>query len=309
MKFFDTFRAVLAPASEPPTAGRLAGLLDEARRELSEAERRRDKLEAGRAEALLAGETERLSHRQAIAEAVADIADAEEAVRLLAARLTETEANEAEAIRRQRYDAADAQAAAAAKRLRADYVKHARALADLIRLVAEADLAVEQANADRPADAVMLDTAEGRARDIPGQPRQALRETLRHLWAGPSGKPVADQSSVNDIGRGRGVINVPAPSDHVYASSVRVECDRHLFRETEFLPELLPLHGARLCELTLPGLRAGEPDFFSPTWTNSPASVLDRLDQLASEAPAARSERAPVVEHARVAEDLAEAAE
>jgi hypothetical protein len=310
MKFFEEFRAAFAKANTPPTAGRLAALLDDAQRELAAAERRREKIEAGRADALLAGEAERLKHREDLALAVADVADAEEATRILAARFAEAEASEAEAVRRQRYEAAEAQTVAAAKKLRSDYVKHARGLADLLRVVADADAAVEAANCDLPEGVDPLLATEDRVRDIPGEPRKILRDERCHRWISAlTGNFIVDEAIVQDLGRGRGVIHVPAASEHHYARPNRHEVDRVLCREVEFLPSVSRKFGPRLAELVLPGLRAGDAEIWSPAQSTSPDAILDRLDALAEEPPTERPARIPQIERERLADDLTERAQ
>lgn len=90
---------------------------------------------------------------------------------------------EAEAVRVTRYEAARAQAAAASTLLTEVYLRIASEGANLLRVLAEAEIAVQAANADLPLDAVRLGPVERGVRDRLGDPARGTRDRLSYPLA------------------------------------------------------------------------------------------------------------------------------
>lgn len=80
------------------------------------------------------------------------------------------------------YNSAKAKADAAAKMLRKEYPDLGRRFVELIRAVAEADVAVEEANKRLPADAAPLWPVEVAVRRRPGSEEKTISEKEVQLW-------------------------------------------------------------------------------------------------------------------------------
>ncbi|MDP4022426.1 hypothetical protein Q8W71_07315 [Methylobacterium sp. NEAU 140] len=211
-------------------------------------------------------------------------------VEALRERLAEAEAREAEAARVQRYEAARRQADDAAAALREMYPHLAQGLVDLLRGVAEAEIAVSDVNADLPRGAERIPSVEGSVRDVPGTPRQFISEETVERWCRPGERmPGAlDQSRVR-IGHDR--------RGYVQPSSGQIEyLVKRTYTERRFI-ESIPGNPAYdlAVRLSLPGLRADDAPFFKPAdpmVTPGPRGVLRMLNSLAAQAAGRSTPRA-----------------
>ena len=130
-------------------------------------------------------------------------ADAAITVDICAARIAKLESQHAEALeaeaadRRQvAYDQAKALADAARKKL-ATYEKAAMQIRDVLRTIAEADIAVDAANADLPDGAARIEKPED-CRSTPNLYKKVLKEETVDLWSaiGQQSVPVEHQHRV-----------------------------------------------------------------------------------------------------------------
>jgi hypothetical protein len=212
-------------------------------------------LELTRSELLLAGSDRDLDAvDEEIRRASRNIERVERAIADLEARIVETEGIEQEVARREKYEAAMKAAAQAAAALR-QYPTFAQRIVGLLASVAEAEIAINAANADLPAGAVALPSAEFQVRGLAGEPRQEVgRKIVRSAWFYTG----ADESELE-------------PSDTVVSQDGRtgyietrlggrkqvetrpVERVDYIEGRPPYIPE--PLH----LELRLPGLLPGEP--------------------------------------------------
>lgn len=266
-KVFNSPKKATLPTLERAEADAMAAL-QAARGRVSE-------LEAGRTEAVLAGDAARADHRTALQAARDDVEDAEAALAAIRARLSQDRAAAAEITRLAAYDAARAKRDAAAEAIRVRYPAAAAELLALIALAAEADAAVEAVNADLPAGATPLDDAEGLVRDVPGLPRQVIDERRVSLWcvAGTT-RPADKQSGIVDRGGDRGARVVPAGSGR---GTSEVPFERRDFIARTIREGRNAEFGPRLRGLDLPSLVAGEPDLWATASWADPVLVLRKL--------------------------------
>jgi hypothetical protein len=170
---------------------------------------------------------------------------------------------------------------ALAERMREEGPEIVQKLRGLLRDLAHADIATTNINAMLPADVARVKTADVIARAREMRPRQDVSERQVELWVGiENGTPIADQTSVTDLGNGIGTI----PS----ASSAKVlKCRRRRYRQIEYRPEepverVEPLRKVlRLPHFDKPGLA------WSGDHISSPRAALQFLDR---EAPEPRKE-------------------
>lgn len=197
-------------------------------------------------------------------------------------RLAAAEDRETEVARVEKYEAARRQADDAAAALREMYPHLAGGLVDLLRGVAEAELAVADANDDLPRGADRLPGVEARVRDVPGSARELIGEQVVELWCRPGERMpgTLDQSRVQ-VGHGEaGYIRPP--------SGPVVNVVRRQYIERRYA-ESAPGNFAYSLAVTLnlPGLRANGPPIFKaadPIATPSPREVLRMLDSFAAHA-------------------------
>lgn len=204
----------------------------------------------------------------------------------LEGQLEKTSASEAEEARRVAYEQAKAASEAARKKLHRDYPKACESIRDILRALAEADIAVAAANADLPEGASRLAGPES-DRSTPAQWKNTLSEELVELWAGIGGQstPVAEelQRSVQPDARPRrGVAH--NGDEAMLCGRVQVEDGgvlevvRRRFIRRRVLPDMGGYNAAALAsELKLPALHAGAEPFWEPS-PFTPSSVLSDLD-------------------------------
>lgn len=191
-------------------------------------------------------------------------------VAALETRLAEAQDREAERGKTERYAAARAQADAAAETLRQAYPELALALVDVLRGVAEAEIAVKTVNADLPRGAAPLLPVESRVRDLPGRPEEIVAETevTRFCRKGTQMPERLDQSAVHRVNGGHPFIQ------HTTAGAEYVA--ERAFIEQSYLPKDPGKSADGLAaRLNLPGLRAGDAPFWKPPGdTVRPEKVL-----------------------------------
>jgi len=196
-------------------------------------------------------------------------------VEALRERLEAAQTREAEAARVTAYEAAHAQAEEARAALVELYPGLARDLMSLMRVVAEAEIAVQAANADLPAGAAPIAGVEASVRDLPGVPETVLSETYVERWVevGKVTPGSFDQHAVQDLGRGQGVIKIPG----IAAKDCR-PVERRGFLEQRVYPASLRRAAYGLAErLALPGLRVDDPAFWEPASGLGPRQVLSKI--------------------------------
>lgn len=191
----------------------------------------------------------------------------------LETRLAEAQDREAERAKTERYAAARAQADAAADTLRDMYPQLAGALVDVLRGIAEAEIAVKTANADLPRGAAPLLPVESRVRDVPGRPEEVLSEATvtRFCRKGAQLPGGLDQSAVSRVNGGHWFVqHTNAQNEYVAERS---------FVEQTFMPKDPGRSADGLAaRLNLPGLRAGDAPFWKPPGdTVRPEKVLSLI--------------------------------
>lgn len=181
--------AALRGANETTPADEAARLLDRARAELAEAERQlavargayRLSLTADDDSAALKARAEVTKREVAVDRAAAAIELAEQAHAAAVER-------EAEGARVRRYAEAEAKTHAAIKALR-EYEGHAKAIRGILVTVAQANLAVQEVNADLPENASPIVPPEMQARSLPGEPEIILKRERKHDALAPVAPP------------------------------------------------------------------------------------------------------------------------
>jgi hypothetical protein len=259
-------------------------------------ERHAEGLELKRREVLLEGDDAALEKIEA------ELASANRAVERgyaakdrLEARLAEAEAAELSGNRQATYDEAKAAADAAARKLRTDYAKHARALAALIEDIAVADALVEQANKALPAGAERLWQVEALVRDVPLVPDEIVSEEEVELWAYEhSGDPYPEDRQHE--------IEASAISGYGCRPGVQMSAQfvKRLFSKQTVLPGEYAKPGPRMAQMDLPGLKAGDPPFWRgddrmPVWR-----VLARAKDFEAAQKAGPAKRRPKVQYIAV---------
>lgn len=263
MSIFDTIGRLM----KKPAPGLLALEKAEvdAQAALDAATERLAALEANRTDAILSGDDARTAHRAALQTARDDIEDGRAALAAIQARLSQEREVAAEAARVAAYNTALAKRDEVAALILEKYPQLAGGLVDLIRLSAEADLAIEAANDDLPAGAEPLDKAEWLARSMPGTPRKLISEKKVQLWCRPDTKyPTDIQVGIKEGRNGRGI-----------SKTSGLPFDRHTFIERRWERARYVELGEKLSGLDLPGLVGGEPAF----WESSPWSTAETILQ------------------------------
>lgn len=114
------------------------------------------------------------------------------------AAVTDAKASVTDAEKQVQYAAAEAKGAAARAKLVKDYPGLEQRYTELLNLIAEADAAIDAANANLPANADPLPTVEGPVRDYPAQAERIASDSVQGLWYHQDGSRVLDQSRVKD---------------------------------------------------------------------------------------------------------------
>ncbi|MCJ8024427.1 hypothetical protein KYK30_14300 [Shinella yambaruensis] len=224
---------------------------------------------------------------------------------------------EAESDRQAAYDRAKELTATARKKL-GDYEKAAMAIRDVLRAIAEADVAVEAANENLPAGAARLDKAEA-ARSSPNLYKETVKEEVVELWAGvgDQSRPVEHQHRVRVERVGKRVRSRWSEDDfdeggyekgyYTTDGGGSIEVVKRRFIKRTFLPDdtghfAAPLHQ----KVELPPAIVGGPVFFEPGSYHAPG-LLAKLDQPLPPRRI-RAERKPEIEYVLAPKEAANAA-
>lgn len=258
------------------TTAEIEAALAGARDEMAAAMRVRDSAAAAYRDGLLSLDVATL--HQLTADQSAAIIRGDRATALVEAltgQLAAAQAAEDQMQRRERYDAAAKARSTAAKVLATEYPKHARALAGLLRTVAEADALVEGANEALPAGVERLTSTEGEVRRYPGTPGRVLKEESFTRWCRPDGSELfhTDQPKVEVNADG---VSGTHRSDHHPPITVHLR----RFSKVTRIPEGYPTNIASLAAtLNLPGLNARHVPFWRYGAAELPAGIVARLDE------------------------------
>ncbi len=220
---------------------------------------------------------------------------------------------EAENVRQQQYDKAKELVEAARKKL-PSYEKAALQIRDVLRSIAEADMAVELANESLPSGASRLDKAED-VRSTRQLYREDVKQEFVELWAGIGDQrtPIHDhlQHQVNPDARPRA--GVASNGEVAFTGRVRadgggvLEVVKRRFIRTKYLPDRSGWHAPSLAaSVELPPLDAGSSPFWSAV-SYPPHSVLAALDKPLLPRPAA-GERTPEYSYSLAPKEIANAA-
>jgi hypothetical protein len=267
-------------AREDATTDELAPSLPAAEAELAAAHEAAAAADAAyRSGLLTAGEAALLQLDAARREAAVRIERAEALVSALRERLETAREREAEVARVEVYENAKRLAAEGREAL-ALYPQAAQDLVTILTVIAEAELAVAQANADRPRGAEPIPAVEHAVRDVPTGPDEVISEVEVQRWVrvGDIVPGTFDQQNVHDLGQGRGVIRYRNPGLPL-ADCPQVE--RRTFIEQHVQPGHVGAIAYALAErIALPGFRPGDPDIWRPL--TSPSIAGDVLKQVAA---------------------------
>ena len=224
---------------------------------------------------------------------------------------------EAESDRQAAYDRAKELTATARKKL-GDYEKAAMAIRDVLRAIAEADVAVEAANENLPAGAARLDKAED-VRSAPNLYKEVTKEELVELWAyiGQQSVPVEHQHRVRVERVGKRIRSRWDEGDfdedgyekgyYTTDSGAVIEAVKRRFVKRTFLPDETGHFAAPLShKVDLPPAIVGGPVFFEPGSYHAPG-LLAKLDQPLPPRRV-RPERKPEVEYVLAPKEVSDAA-
>ncbi|RWC12360.1 MAG: hypothetical protein EOS52_19150 [Mesorhizobium sp.] len=200
-----------------------------------------------------------------------------------------------------RYNAAKDHAATVGKALRKEYPELAKRLVNLIRAIAEADVAVEEANRQLPDDAAPLLPVEVTVRRRPGTAEKTISEKEVSLWTHVNSWTLfaEDRQAEADAREKEYASNYNGlpPDGVIHVGGHRVQ-KRRFVRRT-YIPSSGAIPHSPLASIELPGLVGGDPPFWdqSRVGIHSPRSILVRLQELAALKPAPPAEAGqPVVE-------------
>jgi hypothetical protein len=284
----------LTTATTPATSADIATMVEKATAALEAARRRLSDLEAKRATVLLEADGKRSAWRAELNDARDAVEDAELLLGELRTRHLAAVEGEAEAARRERYDAARAKADAAVATLRREYPAAARAITAVLKELAEAEAAVDVVNGDLPVGAERLRSPESIVRTKAGRPDQIIADDVVWLWCGEHAigpladekqglvKPDRDNPRRGTLPLGRG--------DHLDVVARPYRRTRSV-RGTgaTILPDLAK-------EVVLPPLEPGGRPFWQAMVWTSPAAILAEIEKLAAPLPQREPKPPEVVE-------------
>lgn len=262
-------------AETPITSAEATTRLATARATLASAEATLKGLLADKAEA------QEWAHREALVTLRPLIMAAEDEIGIAQAAIPKAEAALAEALAREEQDrrwAAYNDAAAglvAGEEARiVEYPSLAHRIREIIRMQAEADLAVERVNAALPNGATPLRSLKEQYAGWRGLPREDLESIIVERWVAlRSGTILADayQSQVADEGNGYGTFGIGLDQTRV---------TKRRFRHVKFLPPTSGhIYDGFANMLSLPGLPE-EPAYYTPSYSDEPNDVLNHLREL-----------------------------
>lgn len=213
---------------------------------------------------------------------------------------------EAESERQQQYDKAKELTATARKKL-GDYEKAALQIREVLRAIAEADVAVDAANGNLPTGAARLEKAED-VRSAPNLYKEVTKEELVELWAyiGQQSVPVEHQHRVRVEHVGKRIRSRWDEGDfdeggyekgyYTTDSGAVIEAVKRRFVKRTFLPDETGHFAASLASVvSLPPAIVGGPVFFEPGSYHAPG-LLAKLDQPLPPRRI-RAERKPEIEY------------
>jgi hypothetical protein len=298
MTLFSRLGAVFAAKAEPDLAT-LEALTADAAKAVEAAAAALDRARADLPSAILAGDEARRTARAAIVAAEADFADAEAALQAIRERLAAAKSEAAETERRRVYDAARASRDKAADRFRKEYPAAVGKLIELLKVCATADQLVEAANANRPADAPELLTAELHARMRVDLPREILSEEIVNLWvtAGTTNPaPESWQAEIKPVDPDYPDRGIRTRIREDGRTHVRDHFDVKRFVKRTVLPAVSHRAPPRLAASELFDLKGDL--LWAPNPFAGPARTIDLIEQMAAEAgrPDPATTRKPVVE-------------
>jgi hypothetical protein len=213
---------------------------------------------------------------------------------------------EAESNRQAAYDRAKELTATARKKL-GDYEKAALQIRDVLRSIAEADVAVDAANENLPAGAARLDKAEA-VRSSPNLYKETVKEEIVELWAaiGQQSVPVEHQHRVRVERVGKRIRSRWSEDDfdeggwekgyYTTDGGGTIEAVKRRFVKRTFLPDDTGHYATSLASaVSLPPAIVGGPVFFEPGSYHAPG-LLAKLDQPLPPRRI-RAERKPEIEY------------
>lgn len=264
------------------TAADIAAALDKARAELVTAEAAVGT--AGRAydDGLL--DLDKVALRKlldAAAEAKIDVDQINAKTAKLEKQLEKATAAEAEDGRRAAYARAKELSEAASKKLQREYPKAAEGIRDILKCIAEADMAVVEANADLPEGVARLEGPEA-DRSTPTRYREERGQAVVDVWVacGDRSSPLPDsmQRQVRPEERPRRGDNTLYGRVQT-ASGNWLEVEKRRFTRVEYLPhESARAITSLAASLNLPALYAGESPFWE-AYNHAPYQVVAELDK------------------------------
>lgn len=297
---FDRIAFVFGRKRDRAGSAEIAALLDETRDALARADTAIAEFREGRATAVLAGDEARREFRRRLAELEADRADAAAAVEEVERRLATVVEAEAEAERRRKHGHAMKLQAEAAKMLVDQYPSLARKLVDIVKTMALADIAIDDANRALPAGELPLDHVDAFARALGAKPGRILSDEVVECWVRdgsttPAPDKIAAKIEPKTERRGihRNVLTFEAAGADGPIREHHHRADYYSlrrFRRRE-IEEVAPADFPRelTASIALPGLRAGDSAFWTPidplTADTAGEAVLRHIDRLAQEGP------------------------
>ncbi|TSE07586.1 hypothetical protein C1D09_018820 [Mesorhizobium intechi] len=209
-------------------------------------------------------------------------------------RIEAATAAETQQERTVQYASAKAQADAAAKLLTTRYPAIARDFIGLLKTLAEAQLAVDDANQRLPDGAAPLMDPETAVRALLGQPEKTLEEVKVSVWCFANSPDIRvlppekqDELNTRFPNSDRGSIH----SGSAVGSTEVVK--RRVIRRT-YVPRTNNTWPARLAAIDLPGLKVGDPYVWQASTNPDPRLVLANLARLAAMRPAPAINQADV---------------
>jgi hypothetical protein len=242
--------------------------------DVTAAEKKVDELEAERRRVLLDGNDADVTRvEKEIAAACLAVERTALARDEISRRLEQAVQVESEDARRERYEAARAQVAAASALIQSKYVTAALQIARIIASVEEAEHAAQAVNADLPAGAAPLIGPESLARQKQGKPEEIVSTKVVERWVlGTGGLVRPDHEhliNINAKDASKGVLrNIQSNA------SSELPVERRRFYEVRFHP-----HEARVWEdhlaktVRLPGVKVGDLTFWPHVADARPAKA------------------------------------
>lgn len=257
------------------SAPEIQAALEAARAAVSEAQSDRDRAESEYRTGLLVQDEaglQRLIEAKSAAAIRRDRAAA--LVETLEDRFGEISANETEKARVAAYAKARKLGSDATAAILDQYPRLARQVRDLLRQIAEAELAIDAVNKDLPAGAEHLPSPEIAARGRPIQPEQILSEKIEARWVHPMTMQPVDDAQQRTI--------TAQPDGTGFSSTSGLTFYRGTFRRIVFLRAVAGDWPRRFANsITMPGLREDHlPEWSALTYLTDSADVLSALSDI-----------------------------